>query len=101
MGLLPGGAYSEGSVQFGPAESLFLYTDGLVEAENSQKEEFGEQNLEKALRAVGEESTDTMLVGIEEAVRDHRSGVEAGDDATMVVLRLSAEFTLSASRNIR
>ena len=101
LGLLPGGAYSEGSVQFGPAESLFLYTDGLVEAENSQKEEFGEQNLEKVLRAVGEESTDTMLVGIEEAVRDHRSGVEAGDDATMVVLRLSAEFTLSASRNIR
>ena len=90
LGLLPGGSYREGSLQFGPSESLFLYTDGLVEAENSLKEAFGEQRLENALRAVGEQSTDAMLTVIEETVRDYRSGVEAGDDATMVVLRLSA-----------
>ena len=89
LGLLPGGTYTEGSLQFGPAEALFLYTDGLVEAENRQKEEFGELRLENALRAVGDERTDAILTRIEEAARDHRSGVEAGDDATMVVLRLS------------
>ena len=61
LGLLPGGSYREGSLQFGPSESLFLYTDGLVEAENSLKEAFGEQRLENALRAVGEQSTDAML----------------------------------------
>ena len=89
LGLLPGGEYTEGSIQFGPADALFLYTDGLVEAENSENEEFGELRLENALHAVGDEKTDAILTRIEEAARDHRSGVEAGDDATMVVLRLS------------
>lgn len=45
LGLVPGGEYREGRVQLRPGEALFLYTDGLVEAENEAGEEFGANRL--------------------------------------------------------
>lgn len=35
---------------FNPNDNLFLYTDGLVEARNSNKEQFGQERLLKILQ---------------------------------------------------
>ena len=45
LGLLPGGGYAEGQLDLSDGDSLFLYTDGLVESENVAGEELGAKAL--------------------------------------------------------
>ena len=89
-GLLPGGGYHEESVTLEEGDSLFLYTDGLVEAEDAEGREFGVERLEKLL--VEERTTDieVLLEKVQEALQEHQGGDEAADDATLVVLRVPA-----------
>ena len=49
LGLLRGGTYEEVRFTMGKGDCVFLYTDGLVEAENEVGQEFGMQNLERLL----------------------------------------------------
>lgn len=88
LGLLPGGGYEEHSVELRAADSLFLYTDGLIESENPAGEPFGMRRLEELLRRGRQEGLEEVLARVDEAVRAFRDGVEAVDDATMLVLRM-------------
>ena len=86
LGLLPGGEYAERQIGLEGGDALFLYTDGLVEAENGAGSEFGQQRLEALLSQAHIGSINEILTRVETAVRSHRGGVEAADDATMVAL---------------
>lgn len=87
-GLLPGGGYREENLQLNPGDSLFLYTDGLVEALDPQGVEFGSHRLEEILLEERGKGSDSLLEAVEEAVRRHRQGVEPEDDATLLFLRI-------------
>jgi serine phosphatase RsbU (regulator of sigma subunit) len=87
LGLLPGGGYEENQLAIQPGDSLFLYTDGLVEAENELGEEFGLERLEAILRRESGWGLETLIADVEQAVRKHRGPKEAHDDTTMVVLK--------------
>jgi serine phosphatase RsbU (regulator of sigma subunit)/anti-sigma regulatory factor (Ser/Thr protein kinase) len=49
LGLLPGMHYAEQEVALGPGDSVLLYSDGLVEAHNPQREMFGFPRLQECL----------------------------------------------------
>ncbi len=87
LGLLPGGQYQTVEVDLEPGDWLFLYTDGLIEAENSEGEEFGMERLEKLLVGVGPERVDMILADVEAAASRHRGSVEAQDDSTLLLLQ--------------
>jgi serine phosphatase RsbU (regulator of sigma subunit) len=89
-GLYPGGGYEERSVHLADQDALFLFTDGLVEAEDDSGEPFGAERLEALLRVHLAEGLGPLLARIDEAMRAHRGPHEAADDATMVALRYSA-----------
>jgi serine phosphatase RsbU (regulator of sigma subunit) len=88
LGLFPGGGYEEGRTVLRGGDALFLYTDGLVEAEDHAGEPFGAQKLEALLVGIRGASPTGLLAGVEESLHDHRGGREAADDATMVLFRL-------------
>ena len=99
LGLLPGGEYANMLTQLNDGDSLFFYTDGLVEAENATGEELGMSRLEALLlenRAAGLEG---VLARIEAAVADHRGRIEAADDATMVLVRLGRTETVESEES--
>jgi sigma-B regulation protein RsbU (phosphoserine phosphatase) len=48
--------YPEFTCAFNPGDTLFLYTDGIVECANAQGEEFGYERLEKILAEAGDYS---------------------------------------------
>ncbi len=88
LGLLPGGGYVDKSVDLCPGDSLFLYTDGLVESENPQGEEFGMTRLQQLLSENRSEPLETMLARVDAVLREYRGPIEAADDATMLVLKV-------------
>ncbi len=89
IGLLPGDGFEEHEVALLAGDFLFLYTDGLVEAENPKGEEFGTQRLEAILMKEREFNSDQIVTDIVEAVSQHRAGTEAGDDATLLALKVA------------
>lgn len=88
LGLLPGGGYEERQVPLQAGDCLFLFTDGLTEAENAEGEPFGAERLPELLASERTHGPDDILRVIEDAVRAHRGAVEAADDATMVALKV-------------
>jgi serine phosphatase RsbU (regulator of sigma subunit) len=88
LGLFPGGGYEEGQTVLRSGDALFLYTDGLVEAEDHLGEPFGSPRLEALLVGARGFSPTGLLARVEESLHHHRGGQEAADDATMVLFRL-------------
>ena len=68
---------------------LFIYTDGLNEAEDMLKNQFGEDKLLAILRDTHFDSAQQVIETLEEQVKEHRQGAEANDDLTMLCLRVS------------
>lgn len=98
IGLMPGGGYGQQEVALKEGDCLILYTDGLVECENASGEEFGVRRLEQVLLAERESPLETVLARVEEEIGKHSGGIEAADDATMVVLRVGQGNPLNAMK---
>jgi sigma-B regulation protein RsbU (phosphoserine phosphatase) len=90
LGLYPGGGYEERTVALGEGDCLFLFTDGLAEAEDEAGEPFGEEKLPELLAGAVGADVDEILARVEEAVRAHRGRAEPADDATLLVLKIGA-----------
>lgn len=69
---------------FNPGDSLFLYTDGLTEAKNSDGEEFGEDRLQKLLDGI--EQSHKLVGNVFQKVSDFCSE-NFQDDLTMLVIK--------------
>jgi sigma-B regulation protein RsbU (phosphoserine phosphatase) len=85
LGVFPESKYAQGHVRFEPGDRLALYTDGLVEAQDGQEMEFGEERLAALLsaeRALAALPLQQRLLG---AVTEYCSG-KLDDDATLIVL---------------
>jgi serine phosphatase RsbU (regulator of sigma subunit) len=68
---------------------LFLYTDGLTEAENCSREQFGDERLLHMLRDTRYENARQVIETLAEKVAQHRGDAEPNDDLTMLCLRIS------------
>lgn len=88
IGLLAGGGFQEKTVSLRDQDSLFFYTDGLVETVNEAGEEFGMQQLEALLVEERARGLDGILAGVEAAINKYRGEIEAADDATMMLLKI-------------
>ena len=68
---------------------LFLYTDGLTEAENTRHEQFGEERMmnELAISDYRLSSPRKMVEKMQAKVEAFREGAEQSDDLTMLAIR--------------
>lgn len=75
-----------------PGDMLFLYTDGVTEAMNEQKELFNENRLKSTLDtvSVGRDSNE-MVLAVQKAVKKHSGDSEQSDDMTMLGLVYKSE----------
>jgi sigma-B regulation protein RsbU (phosphoserine phosphatase) len=65
---------------------LFIYTDGLNEAENPSHQQFGDDRLLSFLRNCSYESAKQVIETIAADVEQHREGAEPNDDLTMMCI---------------
>jgi serine phosphatase RsbU (regulator of sigma subunit) len=67
---------------------LFIYTDGLNEAENRQQEQFTDDRLLEILAHTPFESSQQTIEMLRAEVEKHRDGAEPNDDLTMLCVKV-------------
>jgi sigma-B regulation protein RsbU (phosphoserine phosphatase) len=87
MGAFKGIELEEGSVDLGPGDLLFLYTDGVTEAMDGSGRLFGENRLHAALNADCTAPVSEIIDSVVSAVRAHADGVGQFDDLAILALR--------------
>jgi serine phosphatase RsbU (regulator of sigma subunit) len=85
VGLFPDATYQTARFTLAPGRCLVLYTDGVVEARNPERQEFGAEGLEAAVPAVAA-SAAAVAEDVLKQVLSH-SGGHLDDDAAVLVLR--------------
>jgi serine phosphatase RsbU (regulator of sigma subunit) len=89
IGLWPDLEYVGESIDSIKGRPLFVYTDGLNEAENRQLEQFGDDRLLDILRHTKFVNAHQLIEHLSEEVEKHRNGAEPNDDLTMLGLSIS------------
>ncbi len=87
IGLWPDLKYVGEEIDTIKGRPLFIYTDGLNEAENPQQEQFGDKRLLDILRNTHFDSAQQVVDTLKAEVEKHRNGAEPNDDLTMMCLR--------------
>ena len=88
IGVLPGLEFQGEEIDTIKGRALFLYTDGLNEAENREHEQFGDDRLLSILRNTHFESAQQVVETLYNEVQRHRDGADPNDDLTMMCLRM-------------
>ena len=88
IGLFPGMEYEGEEIEDITNCPLFVYTDGLNEAENRQQEQFTDERLLEILQTTPFESSQQTIELLREQVEAHRDGAEPNDDLTMLCVRV-------------
>jgi sigma-B regulation protein RsbU (phosphoserine phosphatase) len=68
-------------------KTLFVYTDGINEAENANKEQFGDERLKALLQQDWGDARQTSEK-IHQAVEDFVGGAEPSDDLTKMCIKM-------------
>ena len=84
LGIVSGYPFVEQELDLQYDDALFLYTDGLTEAENSRQELFGEARMEAALH--GRKSAMEHLKNMQKQVAEFVGDAPQSDDLTMLFL---------------
>jgi sigma-B regulation protein RsbU (phosphoserine phosphatase) len=87
VGISLGYAYVEQKMQLSYGDTLFLYTDGLTEAENIRHEQFGEQRMEQALNASLALRPREIVDAMDAQVAAFVGEAEQSDDLTLMAVR--------------
>lgn len=87
VGLLPGATFLEGHAQMDPGDVLVCFTDGLVEAESRDGQDFGEEAIISVVREHQAKCADEIFEAILVAVFKHMEGSGFKDDVTLVVAK--------------
>lgn len=87
LGVLEDTTYETGMMQLERGQTLVLYTDGITEAMNPEREMFGVEGIEVALHACSGEPA-CVIQSITTALREHEAGVRPSDDQTIVAMKV-------------
>ena len=88
IGLWPGMEFEGEEIADITNRPLFVYTDGLNEAENRQQEQFSDERLLQILQTTPFESSEKTIELLREEVEKHRDGAEPNDDLTMLCVKV-------------
>ena len=86
MGAFPDWLYEQSELQMRSGDKLLLFTDGLVEACNTNEESFGEHNLIRIAREHPSSSAEELMGLLMRAASQH-GGEHFQDDASLIVLK--------------
>jgi len=90
LGIDPSERYTQSILHLKPSDTLLLYTDGLADAMNFDKQTFGRQRIIEALKQ-SNGSAETIAQNILWTARKFVGLTPRNDDVTMMVAKMNAE----------
>lgn len=82
--------YKEDHITLNPGDTLFLYTDGVTEAENNQGTLFGNEKLASSLDQYRNLAASELINTIRSDIVTYANGYPQSDDITMLAIRYLA-----------
>ena len=86
VGVMKKAKYTDYILTLEPGDAVFVYTDGVPEANNAAGEMYGIERLEAALNRVADQSPEGILRGVRADVDAFVAGAKQFDDLTMLCL---------------
>ncbi len=86
VGVMPGWKYTEQDTKIDPGTTVFLYTDGLTEAENAAHELFGEERVNDVIVNF-DDAPQKLIETMTAAVHQFVGNTEQSDDLTMLTIK--------------
>lgn len=86
LGIMPGMSFAEQEMDLNYDDALYLYTDGLSEAENLSHEQFGEDRMVSVLKTYENKNAKDNLEVMHKAVSDFVGEADPSDDLTMLFI---------------
>lgn len=88
IGILAGFAYKDETVKLPNGASLLFYTDGLSEAENTQKQMLGDAIIMMTARAIANDGivAENLVTTLFDLAKDFADGAEQSDDTTVLCI---------------
>ena len=86
VGGMPGITYDNYEIQLKPGDKLFLYTDGVPEANNKERKLFGTERMVSALNKDPAADPQGILKNVRQAVDQFVNDAEQFDDLTMLCI---------------
>ena len=87
LGALPNCLYDTGSSVMGPGDTLVIFTDGVVNAENHRREQFGEDRVTHLLRVTGGSTANEVANQLRTSMLSFCGSVRQPDDLSFLVVR--------------
>ena len=87
LGIQPEAKYESATVTLAPGDWLLIFTDGLVEAENSHQEEYGETRVLSTIAAGANLKPSEMLKRLMTEVDQFVGQTPQHDDVTLMLLK--------------
>jgi len=87
LALMENTEYEVFELELSPGDKLVLYSDGITESFNSEREQFGEERL---LKSASQDSTETTNIFVDKIISDvknHAGDVEQSDDIVVLAIR--------------
>ena len=88
IGLWPDLEYVGESIENIKGKPLFVYTDGLNEAENPNQEQFGDERMLELLHHAHFKNAEELVETLKAEVERFRDGADPNDDMTMLCLKV-------------
>lgn len=79
--------YKEDTLQLEKGDTLVMFTDGVTEAMNPNREEFGIERLNDSLKDVAYRSCAEIIETVKGDIKGFAEGAEQSDDITMLVIK--------------
>ena len=87
LGVLEGATYPTEKLCLKPGEGLFLYTDGVTEAFDTEENEFSGERLQTLLEETSTLPLEEVVAGLLKSIREFSAGAPQSDDITVLTLR--------------
>lgn len=86
VGVIDGINYMSHDFRLNPGDCLFVYTDGVIEAINSDKEQFGKKRTLDVLNRKADASPRELIRNLRSSISDFAGNMEQFDDMTMLCI---------------
>lgn len=87
VGVYDGVKYKEDTLQLEHGDTLVMFTDGVTEARNQAREEFGTERLNYMLSGLANTNCRQMVETVKAGLTAFVDGAEQHDDITMLVIK--------------